>query len=188
MSTTASDTAGDIAKELVNAMPAPTTQADTAPPPPPSIPEPAIGSTGKVELNSKGKVKGKPGRPPKARSAAAAVDAAAAQTATPATAPPLDPAAKEELFRQTSIMCTALWEGTGRIVFGEDGAWQSKEECEGVRSAIEGTLRYYDVADIPPAWLLAFVAVSYAGARIHKPSSRERIALGWSWLRRKVGL
>jgi len=73
------------------------------------------------------------------------------------------------------------------IVFSDD--WKPKDDNE--RNAVITALKRYfehkQVKDIPPGALLAIVLCAYAAPRVNQPTTRDKLKMGWTWLKTKIG-
>lgn len=175
----------EIVEQLIGAMPEPT------PAPPPPIPAVERGPDGKPALNSKGKVRGRPGRPSKNRTAPtrpAAPPAVDAQmfdvspdqdTATSSSAAQLDAAA---------VTCALAWQSVGLLALGADGKFADDQERDGITEAIRNYLAANGITDVPPGVALTIAAVGYVGARLHRPTVADRLKIAVLWIRAKLGV
>jgi hypothetical protein len=173
------DATQTLAAELIDAMPAT----------PGPIPAPELGADGKPQLNAAGTVKRKRGRPSKARSAPpprpAAIDPQIfdADPAADADAAGADAGQLEA----AAVTCALAWEGLGLMVLGEAGKFESDAEREHITASLRAYLAAKGLTDIPPGVALAIAATGYLGARLHRPTVTERLAMMFAWARRKLG-
>ncbi len=71
------------------------------------------------------------------------------------------------------------------IVFSDD--WKPRDPNE--RGAVVASLkRYYEhkqIKDIPPGALLCLVLCAYAAPRVNTPTTKDKLKIGWLWLKDK---
>jgi hypothetical protein len=136
------------------------------------------------------------GAPPK-KTGGKPADNGAAQEPPPADfsdlnsepAPRFDPVApgldKAKHFEATAVLTFEMTTGIMSQIFGEE--WQPNSPDE--KSLVVGAIkRYYesvDLPDLPPGYVLCFVALAYAAPRLGKPKTKNKLLASWYWLKSK---
>ena len=117
--------------------------------------------------------------------------AAAAPTAPAApVANPFEVAAPVEATKNFQALAGMTFDvsvNTLSMVFGPEWQPQNNQEKEQVVAALANYYRAKDMSDLPPGALLALVVVAYSAPRFTKPNTRNKLLLGWQWLKVKAG-
>jgi len=88
-------------------------------------------------------------------------------------------------FAKLGEMVFDLSTGTLSMALGPEWKPQSPEERAMVSNAIGQYLKSKEISDIPPGVMLAVVVLAYSAPRLNAPSTKEKIARGWLWLKAK---
>jgi len=88
-------------------------------------------------------------------------------------------------FAKLGEMVFDLSTGTLSMALGPEWKPQSPEERDMVSNAIGQYLKSKEISDIPPGIMLAVVVLAYSAPRLNAPSTKEKIARGWLWLKAK---
>ena len=88
-------------------------------------------------------------------------------------------------FSKLGEMVFDLSTGTLSMALGPEWKPQSPEERAMVSNAIGQYLKSKEISDIPPGIMLAVVVLAYSAPRLNAPSTKEKIARGWLWLKAK---
>lgn len=91
-------------------------------------------------------------------------------------APPVD-------FTAMAGLLVDMSTGTAATLLGPEWHPRGPEEKKLVQEAVANYLRAKDVKDIPPGMMLTLVIMAYSAPRISQPSTKAKLAYGWSWFK-----
>jgi hypothetical protein len=98
------------------------------------------------------------------------------------TAPGLD---RGKHFEATAVLTFDMTTGILSQIFGEEWQPNSPEEKALVVGSIKRYYESVDLPDLPPGYVLCFVALAYAAPRLGKPKTKNKLLMGWYWLKSK---
>lgn len=168
-----------------------------APEPPAPAPEPQDAPEGDPEAPYGRKADGTPRAKPGRKSATAQTDEEGAvrraklESVTPA--PPRTPKAPSMApivpvdYKALGQVAANLWFNVGQLPFGPEWA---PDIAEGEHEIVAGAFRDYfkakNVTQIDPTVGLVIVLGGYALKRAARPTIKEKISAGWTWLKSKM--
>lgn len=76
-------------------------------------------------------------------------------------------------------------EGLLCTVFGPEWKRENDDEMLSVAIPLSVCLEKWGMSDLPPGYVLCFVCLAYAGKRMNKPTTKDKLARGWLWLKSK---
>lgn len=102
-----------------------------------------------------------------------------------------EPEVKSVDYQSLAGMCFDISVNTSASAFGPE--WLPRpsinpnfpDERTVVVNALATYLKSKEVKDIPPGLMLTIVVVAYAAPRLNAPSTRQKLGIGWTWLKSK---
>ena len=124
-------------------------------------------------------VKRGPGRPRKVATNAASQAPPRAASVILVTQPlPVD-------YEKTANIAANLWFNLGELVLGAEWCPDADERLP-VRDGFRDYFESEKIGHIPASWGLGVILLAYTAKRVNKPSIRDRIGQGITWIKNRV--